>query len=186
MCVVIADDSPSDGSTSACVRCKGLKVRVNIGLWKSAMSYWRLSPVVQVKFITDLDTCKHCLNGGHECVIPECKRRSSFPYVPSHYAPHLSAIYITDRPNYRVRAPALADPSAGGRDPQLEEANRHAEAHTPGDASSPSPSHSGTTKSFSLMSRLMSPEVEATGEVVVAVVGLQQLNDRLGLDEDVV
>ena len=30
------------------------------------------------------------------------------------------------------------------------------------------------------------PEVEATGEVVVTVVGLQKLNDRLGLDEDVV
>ena len=63
-----------------------------------------------------------------------------------------------------MRASALADPSAGERDPQLEEANRRAEAHTPGDASSPSPSHSDITKSFSLISRLMSPEVEATDE----------------------
>ena len=93
MCVVIADDSPFDGSTGACVRCKGLKVRMNTGLWKSAMTYWCLSLVAQVKceFITDLDTCKRCLNGGHECVIPGRKKRRPPPYVPSPYATSVRA-----------------------------------------------------------------------------------------------
>ncbi|KXN91714.1 Protein priB [Leucoagaricus sp. SymC.cos] len=45
----------------ACARCKNLKVKC--------------------EFITDPDTCKRCLNGGHECIIPGRKKRR-VPPVP--------------------------------------------------------------------------------------------------------
>ncbi|KAF5359499.1 hypothetical protein D9756_003353 [Leucocoprinus leucothites] len=60
------DDIDNDGEASpekeggkkhggACARCKNLKVKC--------------------EFVTDPDTCKRCLNGGHECVIPGRKKR---------------------------------------------------------------------------------------------------------------
>ncbi|KAJ3568477.1 hypothetical protein NP233_g5683 [Leucocoprinus birnbaumii] len=60
------DDMDQDGEISpekeggkkhggACARCKNLKVKC--------------------EFITDPETCKRCLNGGHECVIPGRKKR---------------------------------------------------------------------------------------------------------------
>ncbi|KAF9453407.1 hypothetical protein P691DRAFT_694680 [Macrolepiota fuliginosa MF-IS2] len=41
--------------SGACARCKNLKVKC--------------------EFVTDPETCKRCLNGGHECVIPGRKKR---------------------------------------------------------------------------------------------------------------
>ncbi|KAH8112586.1 hypothetical protein DFH11DRAFT_463167 [Phellopilus nigrolimitatus] len=44
---------------AACVRCKNLKVRC--------------------EFTTDPNTCRRCLNGGHECAIPGRKKRRQPP-----------------------------------------------------------------------------------------------------------
>ncbi|KAF7791677.1 hypothetical protein EIP86_002700 [Pleurotus ostreatoroseus] len=125
----------------ACARCKGLKVKC--------------------EFITDPDTCKRCLNGGHECVIPGRKKRRP-PPKREHL---LSQIQAQADEIKRLMA-------------QLEEANKRAEAHTPGgDAPSPSPSHSGTTESFSLISRLTSPEVEAADERAQTVRSTAEMQD---------
>ncbi|OBZ72273.1 Protein priB [Grifola frondosa] len=92
----------------ACARCKGLKVRC--------------------EFKTDPDTCKRCLNGGHECIIPGRKKRR---------APPKRELLLGQIREQAAKIETLIQ--------QLEEANRRANQVASNQANAPSPTHSNTT-----------------------------------------
>ncbi|KAI0649349.1 hypothetical protein C8Q79DRAFT_904183 [Trametes meyenii] len=57
--LAVATDFDRPGRLGACARCKALKVKC--------------------EFKTNPDTCKRCLNGNHECIIPGRKKRRAPP-----------------------------------------------------------------------------------------------------------
>ncbi|KAH8099947.1 hypothetical protein BXZ70DRAFT_893935 [Cristinia sonorae] len=127
----------------ACARCKGLKVRC--------------------EFKTDPDTCKRCLAGGHECIIPGRKKRRAPPKRE-----HLLK-QIQDQ------ASRIQELMA-----QLEHANKKANAaHTPGLAS---PSLSSNTDLFSAAA---SPPTNSDFASSDADIGNQLLSDQMSKSSDV-
>ncbi|KAI0784236.1 hypothetical protein C8Q75DRAFT_736365 [Abortiporus biennis] len=112
----------------ACARCKGLKVKC--------------------EFKTDPDTCKRCLNGGHECIIPGRKKRRAPPKRE-----HLLS---------QIRDQAAQIKALMG---QLEEANRKMNATQSHISNAPSPSlSSSNTDLFSSVSIPASSSSDADGE----------------------
>ncbi|TCD60602.1 hypothetical protein EIP91_009820 [Steccherinum ochraceum] len=129
----------------ACARCKGLKVRC--------------------EFKTDPDTCKRCLAGGHECIIPGRKKRRAPPKRE-----HLLK-QIQDQAS---RIQELMG--------QLETANKKVNANQPHTPGMPSPTLSSSTDLFSAAS---APTTSDFASSDAADVGNDLISDQMSKSSDV-